>query len=112
MGRLVQKGQRPLGAEHLARNVKGTTRTTGVKGAAAATLIKRIMRDHDVSRGEAVAIMNAERARHMAEWTAKDFDPEARERFEDRQTRREVRAIIDHAERASRVTAFLDSIGE
>jgi len=99
MGTNVQKGQRPLGAEHLATNDRrrGKMRTT----------IHRIMRDHKVTRGEAVDILNAERLRHSAEWAARDFDPVALERHEDRQVRRAVRTIESEGDRAARVAAYL-----
>jgi len=85
------------------------TRTDARRVRKARTLIRKIMREQGVGRGDAVAMLQQEKRKHAAQRLRGRLPTEAHEKSADRQARKAIKSADGDASRAARVAAFLES---
>lgn len=83
------------------------TRTDAQRVRKSRTLIRKIMREHGVSRGDAVAMLRQEKRKHAAQRMRGELPIEAYEKSADRIARKAIKSADAGACRAARVAAFL-----
>lgn len=82
-------------------------RTDSKRGRKSASLVRWIMREFNVDRGEAIAKLQQEKRKHAAQRMRGDVTAIAREKSAERLERKAINAINADAQRAERIANYL-----